>query len=139
MVNKTLSFIRTSTCLILQYKRKHGTFEDWSFCILCIKMLIVAHALYPKRIQYSEYGFYTTDATLFVWDFICLLNWFHFEKQPSRDARSRRCSENMQQIYGRTPIAKSDSIKFALQLYWTHTVVWVFSCKFAVYFQSNFY
>ena len=51
------------------------------------------------------------DATLFAQDFICFLNWFHFEKQPSRDALSRRCSENMQQIYGRTPIPKSDSNK----------------------------
>ena len=26
----------------------------------------------------------------------------------------------------------------ALQLYWNHTSAWVFSCKFAAYFQNNF-
>ena len=27
----------------------------------------------------------------------------------------------------------------ALQLYWNHTSAWVFSCKFAAYFQNTFY
>ena len=27
----------------------------------------------------------------------------------------------------------------ALQLYWSHTSTWVFSCKFAAYFQNTFY
>ena len=29
--------------------------------------------------------------------------------------------------------------KVALQLYWNHTSAWVFSCKFAAYFQNTFY
>ena len=37
------------------------------------------------------------------------------QKQPSRGALSKRCSENMQQIYRRTPMMKCDFNKFAMQ------------------------
>ena len=47
-------------------------------------------------------------------------------------------SENMQQIYRRAPMWKCDFNRVALQLYWNHTSVSVFSCKFAAYFQSTF-
>ena len=33
---------------------------------------------------------------------------------------------------------KCDSNKVALQLYRNHTSAWVFSCKFATYFQNTF-
>ena len=59
------------------------------------------------------------------------------QKQPSRGVLSKRCSENMQQIYRRTPMPKCDFNKIALQLYWNHTLALVFSCKFAVYFQNT--
>ena len=49
----------------------------------------------------------------------------------------KRCSENMQQIYRRTPVPKCDFNKVALQLYSNHTSAWVFSCKFAAYFQKT--
>ena len=51
----------------------------------------------------------------------------------------KKCSENMQQICRRTPMPKSDFNKFAKQLYWNHTSVWVFSCKFAACFQNTFF
>ena len=51
----------------------------------------------------------------------------------------KRCSGNMQQVYRRTPITKCDFNKVALQLYWNHTSAWVFSCKFAAFFQNTFY
>ena len=35
-------------------------------------------------------------------------------------------------------MSKCDFNKVALQLYWNHTLTWVFSCKFAAYFQSTF-
>ena len=38
----------------------------------------------------------------------------------------KRCSENKQQIYKKTPMPKSDFNKVAL-----HTSAYVFSCKFA--------
>ena len=44
----------------------------------------------------------------------------------------------MQQICRRTPMPKCDFNKAAKQLYWNHTSVWVFSCKFAAYFQNSF-
>ena len=39
------------------------------------------------------------------------------QKQPSRGVLRKRCSENMQQIYRRTPMPKYDFNKFASQLY----------------------
>ena len=38
----------------------------------------------------------------------------HLQKQPSRGVLRKRCSENMQQIYMRTPMPKCDFNKFAL-------------------------
>ena len=51
---------------------------------------------------------------------------------------TKRCFENMQQIYRRTPMPKCDFNKVALRLYWNRTSAWVFSCKFAAYFQNIF-
>ena len=39
------------------------------------------------------------------------------KKQPSRGALRKRCSENMQHIYRRTPIPKCDFNKIAMKLY----------------------
>ena len=44
----------------------------------------------------------------------------------------------MQQIYRRTPVPKSNLNEVALQLYLSRTSVWLFSCKFAAYFQNTF-
>ena len=68
------------------------------------------------------------------------------QKQSSRGFLEKRCSENMQQIYrrkrtGEHPRRSSISCNFnkvANQLYWNHTSAYVFSCKFATYFQSTF-
>ena len=45
----------------------------------------------------------------------------------------------MQQIYRRTLVLKCDFNKAVLQLYWNRTSAWVFSCKFAAYFQNTFF
>ena len=55
-----------------------------------------------------------------------------------KEAAVQRCSENMPQVYRRTSMRKRDFNKVALLLYWNRTSAWVFSCKFAVYFQNNF-
>ena len=60
-------------------------------------------------------------------------------KQPFRGVLSKRCSENIHQIYKRISILKCDFHKVAKQLYWNHTSAWVFSYKFAAYFQNTFY
>ena len=59
------------------------------------------------------------------------------KKEPFRGVLKNRCSENMQQIYRRTPIPKCDFNKVAKQLYWNRTSAWVFSCKFAAYFKNT--
>ena len=41
----------------------------------------------------------------------------YFQKQPSRGIIWKRCSENMQQIYRRTPVPKCDFNKATLQFY----------------------
>ena len=61
------------------------------------------------------------------------------QKQPSRGVLRKRCSENIQQIYKRTPMPKCDFNKDAEQLYWNHTLACVFSCKFSLYFQNTFF
>ena len=69
-----------------------------------------------------------------------LLDFFTvFHKQPPRGVLSENFSENMQQIYRSTPMPKCDSNEVALQLYWNHFLPWVFSSKFAVYFQNTFF
>ena len=60
------------------------------------------------------------------------------QKQPPWGVHRKRCSENIQQIYRRTPMPKCDFNKVVLQLYWNHTLAWLLSCKFAAYFQNNF-
>ena len=63
----------------------------------------------------------------------------YFQKQPSRGVLKKRCFENMQQVYWKTLMPKCDDFnKVALQLYWNRTSAWVFSCKFAAYFQNTF-
>ena len=59
------------------------------------------------------------------------------QKQPSRGVLVKRCSKNMQQIYKTTSMPKCDFNKVAKQLYWNRTLAWVFSCKFASYFQEH--
>ena len=60
------------------------------------------------------------------------------QKQPPRCVIKKMCSENMQQIYRRRPMQYCDFNKVAKQLYWNCTSAWVFSCKFAAYFQNTF-
>ena len=60
------------------------------------------------------------------------------QKQPPKGVLKKRFSENMQQIYRRTHMLKCNFNKVAMKLYWNRTSVWVFSCKFAAYFQSTF-
>ena len=40
-----------------------------------------------------------------------------YQKQSSKGVLRKRCSENMQQIYRRTPLPNCDFSKVALQLY----------------------
>ena len=62
----------------------------------------------------------------------------YMQKQPISGVLRKRCSENMQQIYRRTPMMKCDFNKVALKLYRNRTSTWVFSSIFAAYFQNTF-
>ena len=63
----------------------------------------------------------------------------HSQKQSPRGAPRKGCSENMQENYRRTPMPKCDFNKVEKQLFWNHTLAWVFSCKFAAYFQNIYF
>ena len=56
----------------------------------------------------------------------------------SRGFLRNSCSEIMQQIFRRTPMSKSSFNKVAKQFYWNCSLTWVFSWKFAAYFQNTF-
>ena len=60
----------------------------------------------------------------------------HIHKQPPRGVLNKRCSQNMQQIYRRTPMPKCVLNKV---VYSNHTSAWVFSCRFSAYFQNTFF
>ena len=44
---------------------------------------------------------------------------FNLQKQPLRDVLTKRCSENMQQIYKRTPMSRYDFNKAAKDIFRT--------------------
>ena len=52
------------------------------------------------------------------------------QMQPSIGVLKKRCSENMQHIYRRTPMPKCDFNKVAFQRYWNHTLACVFPVNF---------
>ena len=60
------------------------------------------------------------------------------QKQSFRGVLRKMYFENMRLIHRKTPTPKCDFNEVSLQLYCSHTSVWMFSCKFATYFQSTF-
>ena len=73
-----------------------------------------------------------------VFALVLLIHFFE-QKQPSWVALRKRCSKNMQQICGKTPMLKCDFNKATLLLYWNCTSLWMLSCKFAGYFYNAFF
>ena len=65
--------------------------------------------------QNKLYQQYTQDKRLFVVATFKDLSLFFSQKQPPRGVRRKRCSENMQQNYRRTPMPKCDFNKVAKQ------------------------
>ena len=57
--------------------------------------------------------------TLFCWTGL----WVK-QKHLSKSVLRKRCSENIQQIYRRTPMPKCHFNEVSLQLYWNHTSAW---------------
>ena len=77
----------------------------------CLYQLLGTSVLYPQ---------FFLHASLWIFPSVHLDDYL-FQKQPSRDVPRKRCSENIQQIYRRTPMPKCDFNKVAKQLYWNHT------------------
>ena len=76
-----------------------------------------------------------------VSDILTLMYWISYckvQKHLFVSVLMKRCSKNIQQFYRRASIPKCDFSKVAKQLHWNRTLVWVFSCKFAAYFQNTF-
>ena len=96
----------------------HSTFWNIRIIPFCFAMLSEKISFLEMKIVFTRRTL--TEATLQRWSII------------------KRCSKNMQQIYGKTPMSKWDFNKVAKQLYWNHTSAWVLSCKFAGYFQNIF-
>ena len=64
----------------------------------------------------------------------------HFRSSPPEVFLGRGTLKICNKFTGEHPCWSAISIKLlvALQLYWNHTSSWVFSCKFAAYFQNTF-
>ena len=56
----------------------------------------------------------------------------------TRGVLKKRCSENMQRIYRRTPMPKYDFNKVAKQLYWNHTSAWCSPVNLLHIFRTSF-
>ena len=65
--------------------------------------------------------------------------WQILQKHQTQPSSRKRCSENIHQIYKRTLMSKCDFNRVTKQLYWNPISAWVFSCKFAAYFQNTFF
>ena len=62
----------------------------------------------------------------------------NLQKQFPIGVRQNSFSANIQQIYRRTPVRIYDLNNVGLQLFWTRTSAWVFSCIFAAYLYNTF-
>ena len=60
------------------------------------------------------------------------------QKQPSRVVLRKIYSENMQQIFKKTPMPRCDLNKDAKASLLKSHLIWLLTCKFAAYFQNTF-
>ena len=74
-------------------------------------MLMAGHVLTIKNFRL---GVYENSKKILAFGTFDLCKW---QKQPPRDVPKKRCSENMEQIYRRTPMPKCDFDKVSKQLY----------------------
>ena len=114
---------------------------SWIRCLLFVILFLICWISYL-----SYFALKTFLSYFFLWFLQVVISRVHrteydtiyLQKQPSRGVLKKRCSENMLQIYWRTPIPKCDFNKVSMQLYWNCSSAWVFPCKFAAYFQNTF-
>ena len=80
----------------------------------------------PKKLQISKYGsdIHKNLLVLFVTLYIRSNTLFSNQKQSVRGVLRKRCSENMQQIYRRTPMPTFDFNKVAKQSNFIKIALW---------------
>ena len=109
-----------------------STLNDFHFPLIIFKVLYISRWIVHKIEYILYFMFYLLYATNVLFSNLWYLMKGAFfwnimlRKQPSRGVIKKRCSENMQQIYRRTPRRSVISIKLQ-----NHTSAWVISCKFA--------
>ena len=103
-----------------------------------------------KLSQFYLNFLYKNNSKNFVWKKTCfknhenrscidlLLDFHKIKKQPCRDVLRKRCFENIQDIYRRTPMSKYNFNKIKKQLHWNHTSAWMLFCNFFVHLQNTF-
>ena len=82
----------------------------------------------------SKRQLFCNALTLLHFDYICSAWYSNLQKQPSRGVLKKRCSENMQKIYRKTPMPKCDLKEVS-----NRTSAWVFSYKFAECFWNSIF
>ena len=131
-----LSIEHCSHCML------HKNFYYWNLSILPIffQFFFLNHPESIKKLCFSDLlkGLIRNIWIEWVNDVIEKIFSVINRSRSSRGILTKRCSENMQQIYRRIPMPKCDFNKVAKQLYWNHTSAWVFPCKFATYFENIF-
>ena len=135
-VGKTISYLKNvcnniflckNSCYVI-HRTVIRMFVSVQSCIRGHLKMIFEEVGRDVRMDFALYFHQTHAWTRFI----------EIQKQPFRGVHSKRCSDNMQQNYRRTPMPKCDFNKVALQLYWNHTWAWVFPGKFAAYLQNIF-
>ena len=101
-------------------------------------MLLLYSQFLNKSLQFANF-FTARCLDVRFWDFLCFICLtfnpeYYLQKQPSKGVFRKRCPENMQQIYRRTPMSKCNfnnatlckALISIMKLYWNLTL----TCSF---------
>ena len=136
--NETMYTFLSKDDIGLKSLKIRGCHTYYKFILLFGRIMTYAAVVYFE--YWYKYFKYSQQGCLFSLLFY-LCNLYLLKKKQklsSRGVLRERCSENLQQMYRRTPMPKCDFSKVALQLYRNWTFAWLFSCKFEPYFQNTF-
>ena len=98
-----LKFIKRTKIPRITLKKRFSL--KWISYLMVISMVFwMKLPLICSNLQRNETGFFLQKVSCIKFEFFIKV----CQKQPSRSVLCKRCSENMQQIYRRTPIPKCD-------------------------------
>ena len=125
----------------------YGVFSGPYFAVLALEHLFVfsrnAGKYGPEKTPLLD----TFHAVSYAenWTFLTVINLnatmstiTELQKQPSRVVLRKIYSENMQQIFKKTPMPRCDLNKDAKASLLKSHLIWLLTCKFAAYFQNTF-